>query len=94
VVLYHGNVGGMSPPEDRQEASIILRRLSGQLRSTLWTVPWYRLFQILGLVEKREHVIAASTGLIGWSNSVVMRDSPRTSRHKAAVVKALDIPEA
>ena len=93
VVLYHANVGSMSPPKDRLEASSTLRRLSGQLRSTLWTVPCYRLFQSLGLVESREHVLTASTGLIGWSNSVVMRDSPHAWRHRSAVVKALRLPE-
>jgi hypothetical protein len=39
VVLYYGNVGSFATPELRQEALQTLRKLSGQLRASLWTVP-------------------------------------------------------
>lgn len=94
VVLYYGNVGALATPELQQEALQTLRKLSGQLRATLWTVPLYRLFERRGLAEKRENIITASTHLIGWSNSVGMGDGPAASRHRSAVIKALNIPEA
>ena len=92
AVFYYANVGSMSPPDVREEAQRTLRKLSGQLQATLWAVPYYGLFESRGWVEKRENVIAASAGLVGWSNSVVMKDSPHASRHRSAIIKALSLP--
>jgi hypothetical protein len=93
VVLYYANVSGrFTKQELQQEASQELRKLAGELRATLWTVPWYRHFQSLGLVENRDNVISASTGLVGWSNSVYMEDDSNSAQHMATVAKALDLP--
>jgi hypothetical protein len=92
VVLYYANVSGLGKPERQQEASKKLRELAGELRSTLWTVPWYRFFQYLRLVEKRENVISASAGLVGWSNSLGLRDGTIAARHMLDVAKALNLP--
>jgi len=92
AVLYYASVGGTSPPEIRVEAQQKLRDLSARLNATLWTVPLYRFFESRGWVEKRENVNAAMTGLVGWSNSVVMKDSPNASRHRSTVIKALSLP--
>ena len=94
AVIYYGNVGDMSPPEIRVEAQQKLRDLSARLNATLWAVPRYRFFESRGWVEKRENVNAAKTGLVGWSNSVLMKDSPHGRTHRSAVIKALDIPES
>ena len=49
AVLFYGNVGKFATPELRQEALETLRKLSGQLHATLWTVPRHRLFESLGI---------------------------------------------
>jgi len=92
VILYYANVMALAPKPRQDEASEELRKLAGELRATLWIVPSYRLFQGLGLVEKRENIISASAGLVGWSNSVHMRDGTHAARHMATVAKALDLP--
>jgi hypothetical protein len=99
VTVYYANVdanvGRFSEPEARLEASDTLRRLAGQLRSTLWTVPRYRLFQFFRLVKERERVLTASNNLIGWSN-VVISASDRASfqEQRQAIIEALDLPPA
>jgi hypothetical protein len=65
AVLYYGNVSIMANKERQEEAVFHLRKLAGQLRATLWTVPWYRLFESLRMVEKRENVLTASEQLVG-----------------------------
>jgi hypothetical protein len=92
VVLYYANVMALAPKQRQDQASEELRKLAGELRSTLWTVPWYRLFQGVGLVVKREDIISASAGLVGWSNSVHMRDGTHAAQHMATVARALDLP--
>jgi hypothetical protein len=78
----------------QQEASRNLRRLSGQLLSTLWTVPYYRLFESVRAVRKQGDVLAASAALAGWALAVSTDDNPAASRHRSKVAKALDIPQA
>lgn len=93
ATVYYANVGRFSEPEVRLEASATLRKLSAQLRSTLWTVPSYTLFQFLGLAKQEQRVLTASNNLIGWSNTVISeRDD--SYKHRQAIVEALDLPPA
>ncbi len=89
TVVYYGNVGKIVKAELREEAQRTLRKLSGRQHATLWTVPQYRRFESLGAVEKRDNVIAAYTGLIGWSNSVGMGDDPTSYRRRSELIEAL-----
>jgi hypothetical protein len=93
AVIYYHNVSSMSPPEVREEAQRTLRKLSAQLYATLGVIRPYGFFERRGWVEKREDVRDAATGLIGWSNSVLMKDSPHAALHRSKVIKALDLPE-
>jgi hypothetical protein len=92
AVRYFGNVGRRATSTEKEEARRTLRKLSGQLHATLWTIPYYGLFESRGWVEKRENVVTASTGLVGWSSAIVMEDDPNASRHRSAVIKALGLP--
>lgn len=94
AVVYYANVSArLSTEERKQETMQTLRRLSAQLRSTLWTIRPYPVFESLGWAEQRDNILTASTGLIGWSNSVLMKDDSATWRHRRAVIGALRLPE-
>jgi len=92
AVLYYGNVSSMARPEIQLEAYASLRKLAGQLRATLWSIPCYRLFEFLRMVEKRENVLTASAQLVGWANSVHTKDGGAPLR-TSAIVKALRLPQ-
>jgi hypothetical protein len=47
-----------------------LRILSARLRATAVTLKYYRLFEKLGLVLPRKHIIEASRNLMGLSNII------------------------
>ena len=90
---YYGNVASVAKAGLTQEASRELRRLAGELRATLRTVLWYRLFEIPGVVEERDKVMTATTELKWVSLSMSMNDTPAARRHMSAVIQALNIPQ-
>jgi hypothetical protein len=59
----------------------------------LRTVLGYRFFAFLGVVEKKDDVIRATTELKGVSLSIRMHDNPAARRHMSAVIQALNIPQ-
>lgn len=70
ALVFYANVSTrFSAPEEKDEAQKSVRKLSAQLRATLWTIPFYNLLAALHIVPKREAINRASTGLIGFSNS-------------------------
>jgi hypothetical protein len=78
----------VSSAADPAEACTTLRKLASQLRSSLYTIPCYRFLEIMRLVRKREAIMQASTGLIGWSNSISSGDR---GPHRDWVAEALRI---
>ena len=92
AVVQYANVSDKSPPEIRLEAHQELRDLAARLNATLRTIPLYRYFEARGWVEKKENVNAARSGLVGWSNSVVMEKPPNLETHRSAIIKALGLP--
>ena len=90
---YYGNVASVAKAGLAEEASRELRRLAGELRSTLRTVLGYRFFEVFRVVEKRENVMRATTELKGVSLSIRMKDNPAARRHMSAVIQALNIPQ-
>lgn len=50
-----------------EETSMSLRSLSGRLWASLWTIPFYDAFALIGFVPKRFDVMAAATHLTVWS---------------------------
>lgn len=70
------------------EAAKELRRLAGELKSTLWTIPFYSFWSALKLTPERENIQKASSSLVGWSNSV-HGGNPRP--HKEKLQEALDL---
>ena len=91
VPQHHELVG---TPEVRKEASETLYKLSAEVRASLSEVPRYRVFERLGFVKKKETVEEVALKLQGWALYVKMGDSTAAARHRAAVAKALDIPQA
>jgi hypothetical protein len=94
ATVYYGNVGKLSEPERRLEASGTLHELASKLRSTLWTVPLYKPCQFLGLVKREQRVLTASSHLIGWSNSVISAREEGTYERQQAIIEALNLPPA
>jgi hypothetical protein len=90
---YYRDVASVAKAGLAEEASRELRRLAGELRSTLRTVLWYRFFEVFRVVEKRENVMRATTELKGVSLSIRMKDNPAARRHMSAVIQALNIPQ-
>jgi hypothetical protein len=91
---YYENVASVGKVGLTEEASRELRRLAGELRSTLRTVLGYRFFEFLRVVEERDNVMTATTELKGVSLSMRMNDNPAARRHMSAVIQALNIPQA
>jgi hypothetical protein len=92
---YYRNVASVAKAGLAEEASRELRRLAGELRATLRLILWYRFFELLpGLVEKRENVMKATTELKEVSFSIRRKDNAAARRHMAAVIQALDLPQA
>ena len=52
------------------EAAIKLRQQAGQLLARTYAIPYYRLWAIFGQLPSLENIVAASSNLIGMSNSV------------------------
>jgi hypothetical protein len=80
--------------EVRKEASETLYKLSAEVRASLSTVPCYQVFERLGFVKKKETVEEVALKLQGWALYVKLGDSSAAARHRAAVAKALDIPQS
>ena len=60
-----GNLFGATR-EEAMEADRALRELAGRLRGSLWSVPAYDTFALLGLVRKLADVVAAANALQAW----------------------------
>jgi hypothetical protein len=65
---------GVFGDESAKEASKTLRQQASQLRASVWTIPLYRLWQLLRFVPKQDDSIKASNYLIGLSNSMCKCD--------------------
>jgi hypothetical protein len=90
---YYANVASVAKAGLTEEASRELRRLAGELHSTLRTVLGYRFFEFLRVVEKRDNVMRATMELKWVSLSIRMGDNPAARRHMSAVREALGIPQ-
>jgi hypothetical protein len=62
--------GGFYIVEDTKTAHKQLRGLASDLRASLRVIPFYRVLELVRLVEKGAVIEEASTALIGWSNSL------------------------
>jgi hypothetical protein len=92
---YYRDVASVAKAGLAEEASRELRRLAGELRSSLRTVLWYRFFEYFGVVEKRNNVMTATTELKAVSFSIRRtKDNAAARRHMSAVIQALSIPQA
>ena len=54
-----------------EAASRQLRHQASQLRAATYSIKWYRLFRLLGLVPKKSDADSISSSLIGWSNHLL-----------------------
>ena len=52
--------------EEATEAHKALRELAGRLRGSLWTIPLYDVFALIGLVRKLADVVAEANALQAW----------------------------
>lgn len=67
--VYHVKELGI-PIEELDDARKALRGLSGRLRASLWTIPFYDALARLGWVLRKEDVLEAARQLVGWSNNL------------------------
>jgi uncharacterized membrane protein YbaN (DUF454 family) len=65
---------GVPTTEIMDEASLLLRKLSSQLHAHLYLVPCYGLTSRVFHLPSKEKLLAASSALIGLSNSVYRAD--------------------
>ena len=79
------------------DASALLRKQACQLRANALSIPWYRFWRMLRLVQGRADVLEASRYLIGLSNNI-LRDDLRglEKNHEFAkdILSLLDMKEA
>jgi hypothetical protein len=90
-LLYHANVGRFHTQEYRGEVGYTLRRLAGELHRTRSTIPLYRLLERTPWVVKTDYVMKASSGLVGWSNSVIGGSEDTAREHKDTIRTSLGI---
>jgi hypothetical protein len=100
ALLFYANVyhpDSFGPPDERRreeldEARKTLRGLAGRLQASLWTVPFYDSLARLGRVPRKEDVLAASTQLVGWSNSLYGRSGEEgRDKRKKIIADSLGI---
>jgi hypothetical protein len=72
----------ISSAAEPREATLTVRRLASQLRSSLVSIPCYDALAKTGCIHKREVVMEASREMIGWSNDIWggVGQSDRTKR--------------
>jgi hypothetical protein len=95
-LTYYANIGSpISPNEEMRQEELSevkeaiknTRRQASQLRATAWTIKWYGLWHLLGLVPSRQDVLDASSAMIGFSNSI---RAGRTGEHSNRVKQLLN----
>ena len=90
---FYEKTEGMSAQRDRiVETRQELRRLSGRLRASLWTIPFYKQLSRVNLIPKVADIDEASNGLIGWSNTLVRTDaSDQVRKYQDTVSEKLGV---
>lgn len=89
VLKFYANYDAEVTSKDLlREGRIKIRTLSGELDKSLVLIPCYRLLSFIGIIPKRETVLAVGTQLIGISNS--LGTGPFGER-RAEIVKLLKI---
>jgi hypothetical protein len=74
------------------ETQVVLRTLSGKLRTTLLSIPLYKFFSRIRLVRGATDITEAFSELIGWSNCLVGREaSDRVRQRQDTVIEKLGI---
>ncbi len=86
-----GWVEGRSADEIRG-ISLELRRLSTGLHAETMIIPWYGLWERLGLVLSKNQISEVCSGLMGLSNCVGSQTA-NPHVHRKAIQKALGIPD-
>ncbi len=103
VLIYYGNVWanpGVDSPEEKTDydkAQEAIRQKASLLRVRTYSIPKYGCLAGVGIVPKREDVLAASRELIGLSNSL-HRKPPELSEDRnyervEKIKKYLGLPE-
>jgi len=64
----------VSSKEDKDEASKTLRRLSSELTSRMYLIPFYKCFSLFKIIPNYSSSINASSSLIGLSNALYNND--------------------
>ena len=78
----------ISSAADPVEAAQTLRKLASHLRASLNTIPFYDALASVSHMPKRSSVLKASSGLIGWANSIF---GGERSPHREWIAEALNI---
>lgn len=83
ALLFYANRGSYGfSHEELRETRDHLRGLAGQLRSSIFYVPFYGTLERVGWVPKRDDVLEAATQLVGWSNSLGREDTDKVTRRR------------
>jgi len=102
ALLFYANVYHLDqfnrPDEQRraelEEARAALRGLAGRLQASLWTVPVYDAWALIGWVRKKGDVLTATRELTGWSNSLYGgKTSEMRDKRRRIIADALGISQ-
>jgi hypothetical protein len=91
LTFYANTCDRIIDDEAKKEARMTLRRLSGELRGSLLTVPHYGLWRQFANLPPRAAVLDAASELIGLSNAVGSGDHEAWDRCMEAISQALRI---
>ncbi|TKB90742.1 MAG: hypothetical protein E8D40_13500 [Nitrospira sp.] len=79
----------VSTKEEKNETSVLLRKLSAHLHAHLYLVPWYvttcRIFRI----PSKEKLLSASKNLIGLSNGIYSANPTKADEWNAKRIEAI-----
>lgn len=88
ALLFYANVGPVGfSTEEREEVRMALRGLAGQLRASLFYVPFYNTLAWMRRIPQKEDVLAAADELVGWSNSLNDERTDKTRRRRIIAEK-------
>lgn len=94
-IVYYGDRyanPGTGPPEAMAEAADAFRLYASRLEGTTHAIRWYRFFECIRLVPKRENVEEAVGNLIRISNSIYTGNGRENSNDADNVKKLLTVP--
>lgn len=97
ALIFYANIFQLHKASDGEnekadKAKEVIRSLSSRLRAKTAIIPWYTIWQKMGLIISSQNIDKAARALMGLSNSVYDTNSHKNvNRYRRAISEALNI---